>query len=56
MRFAYLIEPPFNYLSDNGDVTGCYVELIRTVLNTLGIDTIEFIETEDRTSHRHRDG
>jgi len=46
MRFAYLIEPPFNYLSENGDVTGCDVELIRTVLNTLGIDTIEFIETE----------
>ncbi len=29
MKFAYLIEPPFNYREDDGTVTGCDVELAR---------------------------
>lgn len=29
MKFAYLIEPPFNFLSETGEVTGCDVELAK---------------------------
>lgn len=46
MRVAYLIEPPFNYVDDAGVVTGCDVELARFVLGQLGIDNVEFVETE----------
>ncbi|WP_080670519.1 transporter substrate-binding domain-containing protein [Agrobacterium tumefaciens] len=46
MRFAYLIEPPFNYRNECGDVTGCDVELARVILAMIGIHEIEFIETE----------
>lgn len=46
MRFAYLIEPPFNYRNETGDVTGCDVELARVILAMIGIRDIEFIETE----------
>lgn len=46
MRFAYLIEPPFNYRNECGDVTGCDVELARVILAMIGIHEIEFIEAE----------
>lgn len=46
MRFAYLIEPPSNYRTEEGVVTGCDVELARTVLAMMGIETLEFIEAE----------
>jgi polar amino acid transport system substrate-binding protein len=46
MRFAYLIEPPFNFLSREGAVTGCDVELARCALNMAGIRDFELIETE----------
>lgn len=46
MKFAYLIEPPFNYRDENNIITGCDVELARYVLNELGINNIEFFEAE----------
>ncbi|MEJ6395544.1 transporter substrate-binding domain-containing protein [Gymnodinialimonas sp. 2305UL16-5] len=46
MKVAYLIEPPFNYVDEAGDVTGYDVELARYVLGELGIDDFEFVETE----------
>ncbi|WP_195819947.1 transporter substrate-binding domain-containing protein [Roseobacter sp. MH60115] len=46
MRVAYLIEPPFNYVDDAEAVTGCDVELARFVLRQLGINDVEFVETE----------
>ncbi|MBM1814316.1 transporter substrate-binding domain-containing protein [Pseudosulfitobacter pseudonitzschiae] len=46
MKFAYLIEPPFNYVDTNGDVTGCDVELARHVFQELGISDFEPVETE----------
>jgi polar amino acid transport system substrate-binding protein len=46
MRFAYLIEPPFNFLSPGGAVTGCDVELARAALNLVGIRDFELVETE----------
>ena len=45
MKFAYLIEPPFNYREPDGTVTGCDVELARHVLGKVG-ETFEPIETE----------
>lgn len=46
MKFAYLIEPPFNYVDDRGHVTGCDVELARYVFGKLGIADFEPVETE----------
>lgn len=46
MKFAYLIEPPFNYLDDDGAVTGCDVELARYVFTNMGIDSFEPMEAE----------
>lgn len=46
MRVAYLIEPPFNYVNEAGDITGCDVELARYVLDQLGVDDVAFVETE----------
>ncbi len=46
MKFAYLIEPPFNYVDENNRVTGCDVELAQTVLEKIGIKQLELIETE----------
>lgn len=46
MKVAYLIEPPFNYLDETGAVTGCDIELARYVYDQLGINKVEFIETE----------
>lgn len=46
MRFAYLIEPPFNFRQEDGTVTGCDVELARAVLSMVGVREFELIETE----------
>lgn len=46
MKFAYLIEPPFNYVNADGHVTGCDVEMARYVFRELGISDFEPIETE----------
>lgn len=46
MKFAYLIEPPFNYVNASGQVTGCDVELARHVFNELQILNFEPVETE----------
>lgn len=45
LKFAYLIEPPFNYRDADGLVTGCDVELARHVLRELG-ETFEPVEAE----------
>lgn len=44
--FAYLIEPPFNYRQPDGTVTGCDVELARTVLAMVGVRDVKMVETE----------
>lgn len=44
-KFAYLIEPPFNFRDENGNVHGCDVDLARRVFATLG-NTFEPVETE----------
>lgn len=46
MKFAYLIEPPFNYVNINGHVTGCDIELARHVFQELEISHFEPVETE----------
>lgn len=46
MKFAYLIEPPFNCVDANGRVTGSDVELARYVFDQLGVDGFEPVETE----------
>ncbi len=46
MKFAYLIEPPFNYVDSNGRVTGCDVELARVVFSKLDIGEFELVETD----------
>ncbi|MDP5217360.1 transporter substrate-binding domain-containing protein [Ruegeria sp. 2205SS24-7] len=46
MKFAYLMEPPFNYLDEGRKVTGCDVELARDAFRQLGFETVEFVETE----------
>ncbi|GLQ28946.1 transporter substrate-binding domain-containing protein [Sulfitobacter pacificus] len=46
MKFAYLIEPPFNYVDASGGVTGCDVELARYVFAEIGIADFEPVETE----------
>lgn len=46
MKFAYLIEPPFNYIDAEGRVTGCDVELARHVFSQLGIEKFEPVEVE----------
>ena len=45
MKFAYLVEPPFNYVDGTGRVTGCDVEVARYVFQHIGIDEVEFVET-----------
>ncbi|WP_299741169.1 transporter substrate-binding domain-containing protein [uncultured Roseobacter sp.] len=45
MKFAYLIEPPFNFIDAAGRVTGCDVELARHVFGELCIADFELIET-----------
>jgi len=46
MKFAYLIEPPFNYRNSDGLVTGTDVELAKLVARELGLGHFEAIETE----------
>ena len=46
MRFAYLIEPPFNFRTENGEVTGCDVELAKYINDELGLGAFVPIETE----------
>ncbi len=46
MKFAYLIEPPFNFRDEDGTVRGCDVELAQYVFAALGIDRYELVETE----------
>ena len=46
MKFAYLIEPPFNYRELDGSVAGCDVELARYVFSEIGVDGFEPVETE----------
>ncbi len=46
MKFAYLIEPPFNCKRDDGTVTGCDVELARVVFDTIAAGPFEPVETE----------
>ena len=45
-RFAYLIEPPFNYKNRDGTVTGSDVELARVVLAKVGNGAFEAVETD----------
>ena len=44
--FAYLIEPPFNYRDDDGTITGCDIELARTILGMIGYREVEWIEAK----------
>jgi polar amino acid transport system substrate-binding protein len=46
VKFAYLIEPPFNFRASDGTVTGCDVELARTILGRVGVHDFEPVETE----------
>ncbi len=46
MKFAYLIEPPFNFRDKDGVVVGCDIELAEYVLSELGRSPIEFVESE----------
>lgn len=46
MKFAYLIEPPFNHRRDDGTVTGCDVELARVVFEAIAAVPFEPVETE----------
>lgn len=46
MKFAYLIEPPFNHRRDDGSVTGCDVELAKIVFASIGEGPFEPVETE----------
>lgn len=46
MKFAYLIEPPFNYHDDNGAIKGCDIELATHVFREIGVHSVEFIEAE----------
>jgi polar amino acid transport system substrate-binding protein len=43
-KFAYLIEPPFNYRTSDGVITGCDVELARTVLGMVGVHEFGLVE------------
>ncbi|MBX2855533.1 MAG: transporter substrate-binding domain-containing protein [Rhodobacteraceae bacterium] len=46
MKFAYLIEPPFNDVDAEGAVIGCDVDLARAVLSDIGEAGFEPIQTE----------
>ncbi len=46
MKFAYLIEPPFNFRDADGDISGCDVELARRFCEVSGNMPFEPIETE----------
>jgi polar amino acid transport system substrate-binding protein len=42
---AYLDEPPFFFPQPPSDPAGCDIELVRTVLRTMGVADIEFVLT-----------
>ena len=46
MKFAYLIEPPFNFVDDAGQVKGCDVELAQYIWRELDLGEFEPLETE----------
>lgn len=46
MKFAYLIEPPFNFIGSDGQVSGCDVELAHHVFKELEVGKFEPIEAE----------
>lgn len=46
MKFAFLIEPPFNFRDEDGTVAGCDVELAQHVVAALGGGAFEPVETE----------
>ena len=46
MKFAYLIEPPFNFSNSHGVITGCDVELARKICHALDLGPFEPVETE----------
>lgn len=46
MKFAYLIEPPFNFIDTTGRVTGCDVELARHIFREMNITSFETEETQ----------
>lgn len=46
MRFAFLIEPPFNFRDPDGSIRGCDVDLARHVCAALGADRFDPVETE----------
>lgn len=46
MNFAFLVEPPFNFIDANGCITGCDVVLARYVFRELYIKQFNPIETE----------
>lgn len=39
VRFAYIDEPPFCFVAENGAAAGCDVDLARLVLGRLGVET-----------------
>jgi len=46
MKFAYLIEPPFNHKTTEGIVTGTDVELAKHIIHELDLGEFEPIEAE----------
>ncbi|MBV8661504.1 MAG: transporter substrate-binding domain-containing protein, partial [Hyphomicrobiales bacterium] len=46
LRFAFLIEPPFCFRTEDGAVTGCDVEVARHVLRAVGVGSPAMVETE----------
>ncbi|MGL4487904.1 MAG: transporter substrate-binding domain-containing protein [Rhizobiaceae bacterium] len=46
MKFAHLIEPPFNHRTATGELVGCDVELARYIASKLGGIVFQPIETE----------
>ena len=46
LRFAYLIEPPFCYRTPENSVTGCDVEVARTVIRSIGGRSFAPVETD----------
>ena len=46
MKFAYLIEPPFNYVDTSDHITGCDVEVARYVFSELGLGAFVPVEAE----------
>jgi polar amino acid transport system substrate-binding protein len=45
IRFAYLIEPPFNLHDTNGQLRGCDIELAQMVMSRIGESDVVFVET-----------